>query len=51
MQTIVNFSFAGKRAFVKLTLITFHWTASTYDDTRMRAALPTLKKILHGGWW
>lgn len=50
MQTIDNFNFAGKKAFVRVDFNVpldenFHIT----DDTRIRAALPTLKKILSGG--
>ena len=50
MQSIEKFNFAGKKAFVRVDFNVpldenFHIT----DDTRMRAALPTLKKILAGG--
>lgn len=50
MQTIDSFNFAGKKAFVRVDFNVpldeqFHIT----DDTRIRAALPTLKKILSGG--
>ncbi len=50
MQTIDNFNFAGKKAFVRVDFNVpldenFHIT----DDTRIRAALPTLKKILADG--
>lgn len=50
MQTIDNFNFAGKRAFVRVDFNVpldenFHIT----DDTRIRAAMPTLKKILSEG--
>ena len=50
MQTIDNFNFAGKKAFVRVDFNVpldenFHIT----DDTRIRAAMPTLKKILADG--
>lgn len=50
MQTIDSFNFAGKKAFVRVDFNVpldeqFHIT----DDTRIRAALPTLKKILSDG--
>lgn len=50
MVSIDNFSFGGKKAFVRVDFNVplddnFHIT----DDTRIRAALPTLKKILADG--
>ena len=50
MQTIDNFNFAGKKAFVRVDFNVpldenFHIT----DDTRIRAAMPTLKKIVADG--
>jgi phosphoglycerate kinase len=50
MQTIDSYNFAGKKAFVRVDFNVpldenFHIT----DDTRIRAALPTLKKILADG--
>ncbi|OAV75526.1 Phosphoglycerate kinase [Bacteroidales bacterium Barb7] len=50
MQAIDNFNFASKKAFVRVDFNvslddSFHIT----DDTRIRTALPTLKKILSGG--
>ena len=50
MQTIDQFNFAGKKAFIRVDFNVpldenFHIT----DDTRIRAALPTLKKILSDG--
>jgi len=50
MQTMDSFNFAGKKAFVRVDFNVpldenFHIT----DDTRIRAAVPTLKKILNDG--
>ncbi len=51
MQTIDNYNFAGKKAIVRvdfnvpLDKATFKVT----DDTRIRGALPTIKKILNDG--
>ncbi|MDR0995255.1 MAG: phosphoglycerate kinase [Tannerella sp.] len=50
MQTIEKYNFKGKKAFVRVDFNVpldenFHIT----DDTRIRAALPTLKKILADG--
>ncbi|QRX64457.1 phosphoglycerate kinase [Dysgonomonadaceae bacterium zrk40] len=50
MQTMDSFNFAGKKAFVRVDFNVpldenFHIT----DDTRIRAAVPTLKKILRDG--
>lgn len=50
MQTIDKYNFAGKKAFVRVDFNVpldenFHIT----DDTRMRASLLTLKKILNDG--
>ncbi len=50
MQTIDKFNFSGQKAFVRVDFNVpldenFHIT----DDTRIRAALPTLKKIMNDG--
>ena len=51
MQTIDNYNFSGKKAIVRvdfnvpLDKTTFEVT----DDTRIRGALPTIKKILSDG--
>ena len=46
MQTIDNFNFAGKKAFVRVDFnVPLDENFNITDDTRMRAALPTLKKI------
>ena len=47
MQTIDKFNFAGKKAFVRVDFnVPLDENFNITDDTRMRAALPTLKKIL-----
>ena len=50
MQSIDNFNFAGKKAFVRVDFnVPLDENFNITDDTRMRAALPTLKKILSEG--
>ncbi len=50
MQTIDNFNFAGKKAFVRVDFnVPLNENFEITDDTRIRAALPTLKKILADG--
>jgi phosphoglycerate kinase len=50
MQTIDNFNFAGKKAFVRVDFnVPLDENFNITDDTRIRAALPTLKKILGDG--
>jgi len=50
MQSIDKFNFAGKRAFVRVDFnVPLNEQFEITDDTRMRAALPTLKKILADG--
>jgi len=50
MQTIDNYNFAGKKAFVRVDFnVPLDENFNITDDTRMRAALPTLKKILGDG--
>ena len=49
MQTIDNFNFAGKKAFVRVDFnVPLDENFNITDDTRMRAALP--KEDL-SGWW
>ncbi len=50
MQTIDKFNFAGKRAFVRVDFnVPLDENFNITDDTRIRAAMPTLKKILADG--
>lgn len=50
MQTIDQFNFAGKKAFVRVDFnVPVDENFNITDDTRIRAALPTLKKILADG--
>lgn len=50
MQTIDKFNFAGKKAFVRVDFnVPLDENFNITDDTRIRAALPTLKKIIADG--
>ena len=50
MQTIENYNFAGKKAFVRVDFnVPLDENFNITDDTRIRAALPTLKKIIADG--
>jgi len=50
MQTIDKFNFAGKKAFVRVDFnVPLNENFEITDDTRIRGALPTLKKILADG--
>jgi len=50
MQTIDKFNFAGKKAFVRVDFnVPVDEQFNITDDNRIRAALPTLKKILADG--
>jgi phosphoglycerate kinase len=50
MQTMDSFNFAGKKAFVRVDFnVPLDENFNITDDTRIRAAMPTLKKILSDG--
>jgi phosphoglycerate kinase len=50
MQTIEKFNFAGKKAIVRVDFnVPLDENGKITDDTRIRGALPTLKKILTDG--
>jgi len=50
MQTIDQFNFAGKKAFVRVDFnVPLDEQFNITDDNRIRAALPTLKKIIADG--
>ncbi len=50
MQTIDKFNFAGQKVFVRVDFnVPLDENFNITDDTRIRAALPTLKKILGDG--
>jgi len=50
MQTISNYDFTGKKAIVRVDFnVPLNEQFEITDDTRMRAAIPTLKKVLEKG--
>ena len=50
MQKIDNYNFAGKKAIVRVDFnVPLDENGNITDDTRIRGALPTLKKILADG--
>ena len=50
MKTIENFDFSGKRALVRVDFnVPLNADFQITDDSRMRAAIPTIKSILDGG--
>ena len=50
MQTIETYDFKGKKALIRVDFnVPLNDTFEITDDTRMRAAVPTIKKVLGGG--
>ena len=50
MMTIDNYNFAGKKAIVRVDFnVPLNEEGKITDDTRIRGALPTLKKVLAEG--
>lgn len=50
MQTIDSYDFSGKKAIVRVDFnVPLNEKFEITDDTRIRAAIPTLKKVLAGG--
>jgi phosphoglycerate kinase len=50
MQTIDTYNFTGKRAIIRVDFnVPLNEQFQITDDTRIRAAIPTIKKVLAGG--
>ena len=50
MQNIDSYDFNGKKAIVRVDFnVPLDANFNITDDTRIRAAIPTLKKVLAGG--
>ncbi len=50
MQTIENFNFSGKKAIIRVDFnVPLNSNFEVTDDTRIRGALPTIKKVLSDG--
>ena len=50
MQTVANFNFAGKKALVRVDFnVPLNDRFEITDDTRIKATIPTIQKILKDG--
>ena len=50
MQTIDTYNFQGKKALIRVDVnVPLNDKFEITDDTRMRAAIPTIRKVLAGG--
>jgi phosphoglycerate kinase len=50
MQTIHSYDFTGKKALIRVDFnVPLNENFEVTDDTRIRAAIPTIKKVLEGG--
>lgn len=50
MQTIHTYNFSGKKALIRVDFnVPLNENLEITDDTRIRAALPTIKKVIEGG--
>ena len=50
MFAIDNYNFTGKRAIIRVDFnVPLNGEGQVTDDTRIRAAIPTIKKVLAGG--
>lgn len=50
MQTIHNYNFSGKKALIRVDFnVPLNENSEITDDTRIRAALPTINKVIEGG--